>query len=107
MAKEKDLFLKTSLSINGRAQIQRHKLDVTLSLAKGLRRKAAGFSPALACGASVTPFSRSHRHGILRENDIMFLMLGTPENPILAKTVQSYIAAYFDRIVCYTDGGIL
>jgi hypothetical protein len=32
---------------------------VTLSIAKGLRRKAAGFFPALAPGTSVTPFGRS------------------------------------------------
>ena len=53
---------------------------VSHSLAKGLRREAAGFSPALAPGASVTPFGRSHRPEAvsLRENDIVLLMLGTP-----------------------------
>jgi hypothetical protein len=40
--------------------------------------QAAGFSPALRAGASVTPFGRSHRPDVLRENDIAFLMLGTP-----------------------------
>jgi hypothetical protein len=72
-----------------------HKLYFTLSVAtlaprcaqhsagESLRRLQRDSSlphlhcttPALAGGASV---GRSHRHGVLRENDIVFLMLGTP-----------------------------
>jgi len=50
-------------------EFQGHKKYVTLSKAKGLPRFARRF---------FTPYGRSHRPGVLRENDIMFSMLGTP-----------------------------